>query len=212
MCGPLALSLPLGEDRKKAIGSWMFYQTGRLLTYVILGVIVASLGLSLKMAGFQQSISLIIGLVLVLTVIFPRIFKKLKLTGLERAYFQLRSAFMKGFNKHNRISFLWMGALNGLLPCGLIYLAMSASLATADIQGGAVFMLGFGLGTLPLFWIINFARHMVPKKKMNQLRKYLPVFTAFFGILLILRGCDLGIPFISPEIKIQGASAIIECH
>lgn len=207
------MSLPIGKDSKTvANGKIACYQVGRILSYLVLGLIASSIGLSLKLAGMQQSISIVIGLFMVLLVIFPRAIKWMNAKGLDQGYQQIRKAFAKAFQKKNTLSFLWMGILNGLLPCGLLYVAISGALASADPWKGFEFMVGFGLGTVPMFFAIYNAKRLLPKSRMHQLQRFLPVLTLLFGVLLILRGCDLGIPFLSPEMKVQGASVIIKCH
>lgn len=90
------------------------------------------------------------------------------------------------------------GLLNGLLPCGAVYAALTASVAMGSVVGGAIFMFFFGLGTIPLMFAAVIMGNVITLKTRQKVLKLLPFLMIILGILFILRGLDLGIPFISP--------------
>lgn len=104
-----------------------------------------------------------------------------------------------------------LGTANGLLPCGMVYVAIAGALTFTNVLHSTLFMVGFGAGTLPAMMAISYFGQFIKLSVRNQFRKALPVFATIIGILLILRGLNLGIPFISPVLP--GAhNGAISCH
>jgi len=100
--------------------------------------------------------------------------------------------------------------LNALLPCGLVYMGLAGATAMASYLQGAWFMFFFGLGTLPLMMAVSLLGNRVRISFKSRINTLMPVFIILIGGLFILRGMNLGIPFISP--KIQAESSIQSCH
>ena len=102
-------------------------------------------------------------------------------------------------------SLLVLGLLNGLLPCGLVYVACAGATATGDLFKGAFYMLAFGAGTVPMMLAISLSGNLVPISLRLKLLKAVPVAVFVLATLLILRGMSLGIPYVSPDLA-AGAS------
>lgn len=94
-----------------------------------------------------------------------------------------------------------IGILNGFLPCGLVYLALAASLATGTLVGSVVYMAVFAVGTFPVMMAISLGGGLIPVSFRQKAAKAIPVFVFAIGVLFILRGLNLGIPYISPKIS-----------
>ena len=103
-----------------------------------------------------------------------------------------------------------IGAANGLLPCGMVYFAIAGALAAGSVVHGVLFMASFGLGTFPLMMLLSYFGFIINISLRNKIRKAVPYFMAAIAILLILRGMNLGIPYISPSFNAAGES--IPCH
>jgi sulfite exporter TauE/SafE len=103
--------------------------------------------------------------------------------------------------------------LNGLLPCGLVYVAIAGAISSGDAISGMLFMILFGLGTFPaMFAATIFGRfiNLNIRKKINQA---IPALAVVLAVLFILRGLSLGIPYISPKISAQTINQTeMECH
>ena len=97
-----------------------------------------------------------------------------------------------------------IGLLNGLLPCGLVYMAVAGALATGNIIYSSLFMACFGLGTLPAMLAMSFAGNFITLSSRNTIKKLVPYIVGIMGILLILRGLNLDIPYISPALAATG--------
>lgn len=212
MCGPLALSLPV--SRLTLTGKMMatlLYNLGRTTTYASLGAIFGLLGLSFGLVGMQQSLSIAIGVLILIVLLWPK--NKLLITGngkLQYFFSAVRNRLGKLLKKEKYQSIYLIGLLNGLLPCGLLYMALAAAVTTASIEKSILFMIFFGLGTIPLMWAFSFFGSFINLKGRQQLRKLVPVMFFFMACLLILRGLGLGIPFVSPAIQNNKAAAM-EC-
>lgn len=202
MCGPIAVALPLKEHNWAAkIGGGLLYNFGRTITYAIMGLLFGLLGQGIHMVGFQQWASIILGIALIISVLFPYFFnKKLSFTNLVSGYSgRLVNNLRKFFNKRSYTSLSIIGLLNGLLPCGLVYVAIAGAISTGSVTHGALFMALFGLGTIPMMLVVSLTGHAISSGLRSKMRRVVPYFVFILGILFILRGMSLGIPYISPK-------------
>jgi hypothetical protein len=201
MCGPLALALPLKDDnlQSKFTGA-LLYNSGRIVTYSLFGLAAGLLGKSFEVFGFQQWLSILAGALIVLLLLISRVFPSLfKNVQVASIFFQrLRHYFGQLFFKKNQSTLFAIGFLNGLLPCGLVYLAIAAATATGGLLSAVVFMAAFGAGTLPVMWSIAFWGNFISIPIRQKIRTAYPYMMMLMACLLILRGMGLGIPYISP--------------
>jgi sulfite exporter TauE/SafE len=120
------------------------------------------------------------------------------------------SALGKLLNQKKTGSFFLIGLLNGLLPCGMIYLALSSAWANQSIVQSGLFMVFFGMGTVPALILVAFGSQLLGIRFRQKIQKALPIMLFGMGVLLILRGMNLGIPFISP--MIENGISVAACH
>lgn len=213
MCGPLALSLPLSSDSlfAKFMGA-LLYNSGRIITYSLFGLVAGLLGKSFALFGFQQWLSIIAGAIIVLLVILPKLFpSKFGTLMFGGKFFErLRQIFGKLFFKKNQSTLFAIGFLNGLLPCGMVYLAIAGATASGSLSNSIVFMAAFGLGTLPVMWSIAFWGNFIGVQLRQKIRSAYPYMMMLMACLLILRGMGLGIPYVSPA-EVAGKKIISCC-
>jgi uncharacterized protein len=205
MCGPLALSLPLDNDsfRSKSSGA-LLYNAGRIITYSIFGLVFGLIGRTVSLFGYQQWLSVGLGVLILLFLLFPRKITSVGSLRVVTAFFEkIRHALGGLFHKKNQSSLLVIGLLNGLLPCGLVYMAAAGAIATGDIVNSIFFMAFFGLGTLPMMWSIAFFGNYVSVGIRQKIRKAYPYLMMLMACLLILRGLGLGIAHISPKMDAE---------
>lgn len=202
MCGPIAFALPV--DRTSwfsKIKGILAYNFGRVFTYAIIGAVFGALGQGIAIAGFQRWLSIILGAVLLLSVFLPQSIKSKLNSGVFSIGFLgfIRNQIGLLFKQKSIFSIFSIGFLNGFLPCGLVYIAVAGAIAIADLTGGAMYMMFFGLGTLPIMAVAVLIGSSISLNIRNKIRKAIPVFIAVIGVLFILRGLNLGIPYISPQ-------------
>ena len=201
MCGPIAIALPLhGNTIPQKIFGGTLYNLGRTLTYGVMGAIFGLLGQGVEMIGFQQKISIIMGAIMILSVIFPSLFRNQY--NMDKSWFslvgKLKKSIGKLFSVRSFSSLFFIGLLNGLLPCGLVYMAIAGAIGTGEVVLGSLYMIMFGLGTIPMMLSIAIAGNILSVAIRSKINRLIPVLVVLVGIFFILRGLSLGIPYLSP--------------
>ncbi len=208
MCGPLALALPSsGDTRSQFVAGRVAYNVGRMATYCLLGAVFGLIGKSLLLIGLQRWVSIGLGVLLLAGFISSR---KLALwPPLAALVTTVTSQIASRLRRRSAASLLQLGLLNGLLPCGLVYVACAGAAATGGFVSGTGYMAAFGLGTVPVLLGISLSGSLVPLAFRTHLRKAIPVAVICVAALLILRGMSLGIPYLSPKLSAAGSGC---CH
>lgn len=215
MCGPIAFMLPLDRDKPiRRVGQLSLYHLGRFLAYGLIGLVFGLVGKGLYLFGFQQNLSIVLGAIMILSVLIPgRYFRRWNATRpVYSAIGKLKSALGNQLKKRSADTFLTIGFLNGFLPCGLVYMALIGAMALASAGEGAIYMMLFGLGTAPLMSAAALMGKFLKGKWGPKLRKAIPAFVILIGLLFILRGMGLGIPYISPKLQAHAVTPAVECH
>lgn len=201
MCGPIALAIG-GANKNKFLGNKILYHIGRSITYSLLGLIVGVLGFSLSLAGVQQGLSIGMG---ILILLFALNFKKseqfLSVPILSGVVKWVRKNLGNYLKSGNSSAYFFTGMINGLLPCGMVYMALVAALALQSPLLGAAYMFFFGIGTVPmlLFLMVSGSLFSVPIREKFQ--SAIPYLGVMIGILFIFRGLGLGLHG-SPDLEI----------
>ncbi|MCI0920782.1 sulfite exporter TauE/SafE family protein [Sphingobacterium rhinopitheci] len=206
MCGPLVIALQGGQQF-----SWMqvfnkvLYQLGRISMYAVLGALLGILGNVASFQGWQQSFSIITGVLLILFALMYFFAKKSTL--LVRWQTNAIQPFARAMGKwlYKPGGSFVAGILNGILPCGMVYMALASAMNTDTVWGGAQFMMLFGVGTLPLMIIFSLASSYSMKIIKVKFTTILPLLFLIMGIWFILRGANLNIPYLSPFLHLDGA-------
>lgn len=202
MCGPIALALPVKKDSvvEKLYGTFI-YNTGRIITYTFFGLLFGLIGQTAAMFNFQQWLSICTGAIILLFIFIPRKYKMQHATSaITTGFFNgVRQKISRLFTQKSNSSLLVIGILNGLMPCGLVYMAVAGAIAAGDVWNSALFMAAFGLGTLPVMWSAAFFGNYVGISIRQKIRKAYPYMMSLMACLLILRGMGLGIPYVSPR-------------
>ena len=214
MCGPIAFVLPVDrQNSAKKVLQISLYHFGRLLTYSLMGLVFGLVGKSLYLFGVQQQLSIIVGLIMIIAVLIPyKTFNKYNFSKpLYRFVSKIKTALGKELKNKSPDTFLTIGFLNGFLPCGLVYMAVFAAIASGSAIQGALFMFIFGLGTIPLMTTAIYFSRFLSGVVRNKIQKAIPVFVVIIGLLFVLRGLGLGIPYISPAPVSEMADSKMEC-
>ena len=197
MCGPIAMALPMGGASKWQLAlNGLIYNSGRILTYVLIGSIFGLLGKGIFLAGYQSALSITLGILLIVLAFFAIQLEShlVHIPFLQKPLQQLKQSLARLLKVDQRPSFFMIGLLNGLLPCGLVYMAIVGAVSTGDILQGAAFMALFGLGTLPMMLSAIFLGGWMHGRFRTTLRKVLPVMLVAMALLLIFRGMNFDLP------------------
>ena len=216
MCGPIAFMLPVSRDSNaKRFLQISLYHAGRLFSYSLIGLAFGIVGKSLNLFGIQQQISIAIGALMVLLVIIPS--KRLGNFSLSKPLYKvigrIKSSLGAALKKKSPDTYITIGFLNGFLPCGLVYMAVLGAIATGSVAFGGLYMFLFGLGTIPLMTgAIYFSNVLTSASIRQKIQKVIPIVVFLVGVLFILRGMGLGIPYISPSPVQNLVTAAASCH
>jgi len=216
MCGPIALAVS-ANDRSRYLLNKLAYNVGRTTTYAVLGGVVGLVGFSLSMAGFQQWLSVLLGgLIILMAFFYQKSERWLGSVGMFGGINKLKSSLAAYLRKRGLSAFFVTGLLNGLLPCGMVYVALAASLALQSPLQGAVYMTVFGIGTVPILLALMMSQRVLSVNIRKKMYGLLPYFAMFVGILFIVRGLGLGIHYISPKLAMgtgsQGQTEMTLCE
>ncbi len=215
MCGPIAFVLPVDRSSKaKLFFQTFLYHFGRLISYAVIGVLFGFIGKGLYLAGFQQRLSILTGCIMILLVLIPAsIFNKYNFSKpLYKFIAQIKNQLGFYLKKKSNKALFFIGFFNGFLPCGLVYMALIGAISSGEIVNGGLYMVIFGLGTIPLMTIAILIGNFLNLSIRAKIQKVIPVFVIIIGILFILRGLGLGIPYISPsDAKLQISNNPANC-
>ena len=211
MCGPLMLSnVLIHENLKESIFRWNFYHLGRILIYAMWGFLFGSIGISIKWFGMQQNISVALGLGILSTLLLIKIFPTVEIKLQKLIPFTMLSKKFYSKKNSSTIKSAFVGGLlNGILPCGLVYVALAGATAMQNPIKGSIFMVIFGIGTLPMLILVLIIGSRLQLSVRKYFIKWYPIIIGLIGIMLIVRGLNLG-SMLSPAL-IKNSRNIIQC-
>lgn len=216
MCGPIAIALPVPDSNNLSFFTGrILYNLGRVVTYSFLGAILGLVGSKIALAGAQQVVSIVLGVVIIIAVLLPQKFKNYFAQHpiVQKLAHPLKSNIGMLFKKGTFSAMFLIGILNGFLPCGLVYVALAGAIASGDAISGAAVMILFGLGTVPSMFAASVFGKFINIGIRTKIRKAVPALAIILGVIFILRGMNLGIPMLSPKVSAQSeVSSEMECH
>lgn len=204
MCGPIVLALPYNSPSVLSlIWGRTVYNIGRVLTYSLMGAFAGLFANKFLLAGFQSYASIILGVVIIIYLILPN---KVKASFANNFAYKTISGWLRyfytNFQTNDTFGYYFIfGLVNGLLPCGLVYVALIGSFTAGNFVHGFINMFAFGLGTFPVMFLTSMATKFITLNLRNKVAKILPYLTFVLAVIFILRGLNLGIPFISPNLN-----------
>jgi len=186
---------------------------GCLLSYSVMGLLFGSAGGLIIAGRWQGNLSIVLGIIILLYLLVPkRYFRFPSNHFFSKPFLWLRELIGKLFQSRKFSSLFFIGMLNGLLPCGLLYLALSSAAVSASTLHGGLFMLFFGIGTFPAMFATVVTGNYLSQSLRRKVNTAVPVLLFFMAVLLILRGMNLGIPFISPALSTGHQHEAVSCH
>ena len=216
MCGPIAIALPVPDSNNLSFFTGrILYNLGRVVTYSFLGAVLGLLGGRIALAGAQQVVSIILGVVIIIAVLLPQKYKNYFAQHplIQKLAQPLKANIGVLFKKGTFSAMFLIGILNGFLPCGLVYVALAGAIASGDAISGAAVMILFGLGTVPAMFAATIMGKFINVGIRTKIRKAVPILALILGLIFVLRGMNLGIPYISPKLSTQTeVSSEMECH
>lgn len=202
MCGPIAMAIPVNRSSNLTILSGALqYNFGRIFSYLLIGVVGGTIGLSFASLRWMQWLTILAGLLMILIAWH-------KILGLGQVKFVggITTWISRNIGKLMRskspLKLIGLGSLNGLLPCGMVFMGLSNAMIQSTPFEGGLAMLFFGLGTLPIMFSVVFFSSKISGSWRFKFTRFVPYLMTIIGLLVILRGLNLGIPYLSPELKV----------
>jgi hypothetical protein len=198
MCGPLVAAVPMkSQSSYSQVLGITQYHIGKTTTYALLGLLMGFVGLSLQTLQWMQILSIISGLAIIFFA-WAKYIKFKSGTKIQQLYTRYSGkALHKLFKSDIPFKPFWFGLINGLLPCGLVYIALINSLLAGNPLSSSFAMIFFGLGTIPILTVARFVSNKI-SWKTNRIT---PVIITIVGLMVVFRGLNLGIPYLSPKIE-----------
>jgi sulfite exporter TauE/SafE len=215
MCGPIAMMLPVDHNNPtKKVLQIMLYHLGRLTAYGMLGLFFGMLGKGLFLAGLQQQLSIVVGILMIVFVLVPE--KTLAKYNFSKPVYKLiskvKSHLGAQFKRKSPDALFTIGLLNGFLPCGMVYAALFGAIAMQSELLGVAYMVLYGIGTIPMMSAVVLISNFITVPVRNRIQQLIPVFVIVIGALFIIRGMGLDIPYISPNTTSLIVQANPDCH
>ena len=189
MCGPIALMVPKGKSSNKYLPLGL-YHLGKIIAYALVGLGMGSLTMFFTSFDFQAVILILAGIVMILIAIFPIVLNRIENKGskffapVNKLKIQMRSAL----NKERSEYAFYVGFLNGFIPCGMVYLAGIGAMAQTNIFNGILFMVFFGLGTLPFMSVFILISQRIKSTFVKNSRRLRTVGLLLIGLFMLYRG------------------------
>lgn len=215
MCGPIAMMLPVDRNNEaKKVTQIITYHIGKLTAYGILGLVFGLLGKSFYLAGMQQQLSIIVGILMIVVALVPeKVFAKYNFSKpVYKIISKVKSSLGQQFKNKSYKSLFTIGLLNGFLPCGMVYVAIFGTIAMQSVSLGVLYMLLFGIGTIPMLTAVIYISNVLSFSFRGTLQKIIPVVAVVIGMLFIIRGLGLDIPYLSPSNMSLFVQSEANCH
>jgi len=209
MCGPIMLGFSAkGKGNLNGFFQLILYQTGRIMVYAMLGFLAGLLGNAIKLFTDQKWLSIGLGMLMIFMALFQfeSHYQGRFSSWQTKIFYPLGKLMSKVYNQP-----YWgfiAGVLNGLVPCGMVYLALTTALNSVNIQSATLFMFLFGLGTAPLMLMISAGNIYIRRYIKLSTKRMIPWLMVVLGLVFVLRAAELGIPFLSPVIHHQFNSSV----
>lgn len=215
MCGPIAMMLPVDRDNQaKKVTQILTYHIGRITAYATIGLIFGLVGRGLYLAGLQQKMSIFIGVAMIAVILIPeKVFARYNFSKpVFKLISKIKTSLGSQFKNKSYKSLITIGILNGFLPCGMVYVALFGAIAMQNEFYGVLYMILFGLGTVPVMSSVVYLNSILSLSARNKIQKFIPYIAVIIGILFIFRGLGLGIPYISPSDMSLFVQSSPNCH
>ena len=204
MCGPIAMAIPRQSSSIFPLTiNAVLYNSGRILTYALLGTFFGFVGVGFTVGGFQAGLSILLGVAIIAGVVISRFIKRPTSKVLSGFNSWVTKTYGKLMRKESKPALFGMGFLNGLLPCPFVYSALAVAVLTNSALYSAGYMALFGLGTFPAMYFMYLSPNILSQDLRSSIRRFVPYMAVLLGIVLVIRGLvlyDLFVPGVNERI------------
>jgi sulfite exporter TauE/SafE len=207
--------LPVDRTNEaKKLTQIITYHLGKLTAYGLLGLIFGLLGKNFYLAGLQQQMSIILGILMIVVAVVPeKVFAKYNFSKpVYSSIIKIKSSLGQHFKNKSYKSLFTIGLLNGFLPCGMVYVAIFGAIAMQSVSLGILYMILFGIGTIPLLTAVVYLSNILSLSFRQTIQNMIPLVAVVIGMLFIIRGLGLNIPYLSPSNLSLFVQPEANCH
>lgn len=198
MCGNLVIGYSLGTDKKIGWVNHLNYNVSRIASYTLTGALLGFFGKSLNIYNVAPFATLAGALFL--------IFLSAKMFGIRirfsisnlpilKSFYHLAINLIMKIRKANLKlplgSEVWIGFLSGFMPCTPLQAAQLYAMGTADALSGALAMLSFGLGTVPILFAYGLVAGKISLSFREKMHKISAFTVLILGLILLNRSLIL---------------------
>lgn len=199
MCGPLVMTFAV-DHKATQLGNFIrnvVYHSGRITSYALLGLLFGSIGSFFQIVDFQKVISISLGVMMIIAFLFSIDVEShlQKIPLIKTVTKKVNIIIYSVISGPKRVSPYLLGMLNGILPCGLVYLALGGALASNNLKSAMAFMIFFGLGNAPILIALATGIKMFSFTKKLSVKRVFSFAMLFLGIIMIFRGMNVDLPF-----------------
>jgi len=197
MCGGIVVAYSSSKINQKSsyihqTASHLAYNFGRVVTYTILGAIFGAIGQVVAFTPTTKGILFVITGVLMILAGLSLVGNIKFLNSAEWSiskYTWYQNTFRKLMSSKSYGSFFFLGMLNGIIPCGLVYSFAIFAASTATPLGGALVMATFGLATIPSLFFIGFLTKFLQKGSLRStMMKLAAILVIVYGVFTLYKG------------------------
>jgi sulfite exporter TauE/SafE/copper chaperone CopZ len=223
MCGGINLSQCIPQSVKSSqeggfssLRPSLLYNAGRVISYTVIGGIVGALGSVLTLSGSVKGIVQIgAGIFMVIMGLnMLNVFPGLRKLNPHMPRFIAKIVYAeKAKAAKNNMSPLYVGLLNGLMPCGPLQAMQLYALSTGNPLEGALSMFLFSLGTVPLMFGLGALSSILSKKFTSKVMTIGAVLVVVLGISMFGNGLTLSgftIPLVSGSVGDSKQANIVD--
>ncbi len=194
MCGGINLSQCVPGDcdsnskHKSQLRPSLLYNTGRVLSYTVIGGIVGAIGSVIDFPGSAKGIVAIAAGLLMIIIglnilnLFP---------GLKKYTPKLPKRMYSLFKGKGQKGPFYVGLLNGFMPCGPLQAMQIYALGTGSAVAGATSMFFFSIGTVPLMFGLGAVSSMLNSRFTKKILQVSAVLVIILGVVMLNRGLSL---------------------
>lgn len=190
MCGGICLSQCISHNAQSCsqrIRPAFLYNFGRVISYTVIGAVVGALGSVISFNGFMRgAVALLAGIFMVIMGLnMLNIFPWLKRFNLKLPNFLTQNTVVQSNTP------LFVGLINGLMPCGPLQAMQLYALSTGDPVKGALSMLVFSLGTTPLLFGFGAASSLISRKFTKKMMVASAILVIILGVGMFNTGISM---------------------
>ncbi|MBD3637338.1 MAG: sulfite exporter TauE/SafE family protein [Crocinitomicaceae bacterium] len=189
MCGPIAVMVPGSKGKNKWIAMGL-YHLGKITSYVLIGAFFGLFTAFITSFKIQAVITISAGILFGIIAFAPAILNYIEKKGFKffNSVIHFKNKLANSLNKNSAEYGLYIGFFNGFIPCGMVYMAAIAAMVQPSLIESSLYMVLFGLGTVPLLTLAMYTSGFLKRKLLMRSVSIRTAALVFISIFMIWKG------------------------